>query len=63
MTTGVKQMAVAVCAAVLVAAGSAAGVSGPVIAPQILAALVLLALYGALDQVMALTAPRSGELL
>ena len=50
-------------AAVLVAAGCAAGVSGPVIAPQILAALVLFALYGALDQVMALMPPRSGELL
>jgi hypothetical protein len=49
--------------AVLVAAGCAAGVSGPVVASQILAALVLFALYGALDQVMALTPPRSGELL
>jgi hypothetical protein len=49
--------------ALLVAAGSAAGVTGPVLASQILAALVLLALYGALDQVMALTPPRSGELL
>jgi hypothetical protein len=49
--------------ALLVAAGSAAGVTGPVVASQILAALVLLTLYGALDQVMALTPPRSGELL
>jgi hypothetical protein len=49
--------------ALLVAAGSAASVTGPVLASQILAALVLLALYGALDQVMALTPPRSGELL
>jgi Methylamine utilisation protein MauE len=49
--------------AVLVAAGSAAGASGSVLASQILAALVLFALYGALDQVMALTPPRSGELL
>jgi hypothetical protein len=49
--------------AVLVAAGFAAGASGPVLASQILAALVLFALYGALDQVMALTPPRSGELL
>ena len=49
--------------ALLAAAGSAAGATGPVVASQILAALVLLALYGALDQVMALTPPRSGELL
>jgi hypothetical protein len=49
--------------ALLAAAGSAAGVTGPVVASQILAALVLLALYGALDQVMALTPPRRGELL
>jgi hypothetical protein len=49
--------------AVLVAVGSAAGISGPVAAPQLLAAWVLFALYGALDQVMALTPPRSGELL
>lgn len=48
--------------ALLVAAGSAAG-AAPVAASQILAALVLLALYGALDQVMALTPPRRGELL
>ena len=59
----VARNAVLTGAAVLVTAGSAAGVSGPVIAPQILAALVLFALYGALDQVMALTAPRGGELL
>jgi methylamine utilization protein MauE len=49
--------------ALLVAAGSAAGVTGPAVGSQILAAVVLLALYGALDQVMALTPPRSGELL
>jgi uncharacterized membrane protein YphA (DoxX/SURF4 family) len=49
--------------ALLVAAGSAAGATGPAVASQILAALVLLALYGALDQAMALTPPRSGELL
>jgi hypothetical protein len=49
--------------ALLVAVGSAAGATGLVAASQILAALVLLALYGALDQVMALTPPRSGELL
>jgi hypothetical protein len=49
--------------ALLVAAGSAAGATAPVVASQILAALVLLALYGALDQVMALTPPRRGELL
>jgi Methylamine utilisation protein MauE len=50
-------------AALLVAAISAAGAAEPVIAPQILAALALLALYGALDQVMSLTPPRAGELL
>jgi hypothetical protein len=49
--------------AAVVAAGFAAGASGSVLASQILAALVLFALYGALDQVMALTPPRSGELL
>lgn len=49
--------------AVLVTAGFAAGASGPVLASQILAASVLFALYGALDQVMALMPPRSGELL
>jgi hypothetical protein len=48
--------------ATLAAAGSAAGVAGPVAAAQILAALGLLALYGALDQVMALAPPRRGEL-
>jgi uncharacterized membrane protein YphA (DoxX/SURF4 family) len=41
---------------------SAANVTGPVIA-QILAAFALLALYGALDQVMALQPLRSGDLL
>jgi hypothetical protein len=54
---------VLVCAALLVAVGSAASDTGPVIASQILAAFALLALYGALDQVMALTPPRRGELL
>jgi hypothetical protein len=49
--------------ALAVAAGSATEVTGPVVASQILAAVVLLALYGALDQVMALTPPRSGERL
>jgi hypothetical protein len=49
--------------ALLVAAGSAVSVTGPVIASQILAALALLALYGALDQVMTLTPLRTGELL
>jgi Methylamine utilisation protein MauE len=49
--------------ALLVAAGSAVSVTGPLIASQILAALALLALYGALDQVMTLTPPRTGELL
>jgi hypothetical protein len=51
-------------AALLVAA--AAGSASPGIAifsAQILAALALLALYGALDQVMSLAAPRAGALL
>jgi len=43
--------------------GVAGGITGPVVASQILAAFVLVALYGALDQVMALTPPRRGELL
>ena len=50
-------------AAALVAVGCAASATGPVIASQVLAALALLALYGALDQVMSLTAPRAGALL
>ena len=49
--------------AFLVTAESAAGGAGPIIASQILAAFALLALYGALDQVMALMPPRGGELL
>jgi hypothetical protein len=49
--------------AVLVAAGSAATVAGALVPSQVLAAFALLALYGALDQVMALTPLRSGELL
>jgi hypothetical protein len=49
--------------AMLVAAGSAASGTGAVIASQILAAFALLALYGALDQVMSLTPLRTGELL
>jgi hypothetical protein len=44
----------------LVSMGSTAG---PVVASQILAALALTALYGALEQVMALTPPRGGVLL
>jgi hypothetical protein len=59
----VMRNGVLVCVALLVAAGSAASVTGPVIASQILAAFALLALYGALDQVMALTPLRRGELL
>ncbi|HEV7613560.1 MAG TPA: MauE/DoxX family redox-associated membrane protein [Steroidobacteraceae bacterium] len=47
----------------LVAAVSAASGGGPVLGSQILAAIALLALYGALDQAMALTPPRTGELL
>ena len=50
-------------AASLVAAGAAAYVTGPVLGSQILAAFALLALYGALDQVMTLMPPRAGELL
>jgi uncharacterized membrane protein YphA (DoxX/SURF4 family) len=38
-----------------------AGVAQPVAAAQIPAALALLVLYGALDQVMALAPPRAGE--
>lgn len=49
--------------ALLVAAGSAANGAGWVSGPQILAAFALLALYGALDQVMGLMPPRSGVLL
>jgi hypothetical protein len=45
----------------LVSMGSTA--DGPGIASQILAALALTALYGALEQVMALTPPRGGVLL
>jgi VanZ family protein len=47
----------------LLVAACAASATGPVIASQILAALALLALYGALDEVMSLTAPRAGALL
>jgi len=45
----------------LLSLGSTAG--GPAIASQLLAALALAALYGALEQVMALTPPRGGVLL
>jgi hypothetical protein len=47
----------------LVAAVSAASAGGPVLGSQILAAIALLVLYGALDQAMALTPPRTGEVL
>jgi hypothetical protein len=57
----VRNMGLAVMAAV-VALGSASAAAA-VIGSQILAALALLALYCALDQVMALTPPRIGELL
>jgi hypothetical protein len=57
----VMRNGVLVCVALLVAVGSAASVTGPVMASQILAAFALLALYGALDQVMALTPLRRGE--
>jgi len=59
----VMRNGVLVCVAMVVAVGSAASDAGPVIASQILAAFALLALYGALDQVMALTPLRRGELL
>jgi hypothetical protein len=49
-------------AALLLAAASAAGETGSIIAQQVLAALALLALYGALDQVMSLSPPRAGVL-
>ncbi len=49
--------------AALLVAACAASAAGPVIASQILAALALLALYGAFDEVMSLTAPRAGALL
>jgi hypothetical protein len=58
----VMRNGVLVCVALLVTAGAAASHTGPVIASQILAAFSLLALYGALDQVMALTPLRRGEL-
>jgi hypothetical protein len=50
-------------AALLVAAASSASSGPAVTSVQILAALTLLALYGALDQVMSLAAPRAGALL
>jgi Methylamine utilisation protein MauE len=49
-------------AALLVAVGCAASATGPIIASQVPAALALLALYGALDQAMSLTTPRTGAL-
>jgi hypothetical protein len=58
----VVRNAVLVGTAVLVAMGSAASVTGAVITSQIVAAFALLALYGALDQVMALMPLRRGEL-
>lgn len=48
--------------AVFVAVVCAKGAAGPIIVPQVLAALALLALYGALDQVMGLQPPRAGEM-
>jgi uncharacterized membrane protein YphA (DoxX/SURF4 family) len=58
----VARNAMLVILALLVAV-SAAGGGVPVAASQILAACALLALYGALDQVMALQPLRRGELL
>jgi hypothetical protein len=49
--------------ALLVAAVSAVNAAEPVVGAQILAALALLALYAALDEVMALQPLRSGALL
>jgi len=49
--------------AALLVAACAAGATGSVMATQILAALALLALYGALDEVISLSAPRAGALL
>jgi len=50
-------------AALLVAATGSASPGTAVFSAQILPALALLALYGALDQVMSLAAPRAGALL
>lgn len=58
----VRNMGLAAMAA-FVALGSASAAASPLIGSQILAALALLALYCALDQAMALTPPRLGELL
>ncbi len=49
-----------IAAAAAVAAVPAAGVTAPATAQQVLAACALLALYAALDQVMATSAPRAG---
>jgi len=57
-----RNLGLAVMAAA-VALGSSSDAAAPVIGSQILAALALLALYCALDQAMALTPPRAGELL
>ena len=54
-------MGVLVSAGALASGGSTA--DGPAIASQILGALALTALYGALEQVMTLTPPRGGVLL
>jgi uncharacterized membrane protein YphA (DoxX/SURF4 family) len=59
----VVRNAVLVGFAVLVASGSSMSGSVPVQASQALAACALLALYAALDQVMALQPLRSGEVL
>jgi hypothetical protein len=49
--------------AILVAVVSVSSGAGPITASQILVGVALLALYGALDQVMGLQPPRTGELL
>jgi hypothetical protein len=58
----VVRNAVLTAVALLVAVGTAANATPPVLASQILAAFALLALYGALDQAMALMPPRAGAL-
>jgi len=59
----VLRNAVLTGSALLVAAACEAGAVQPFLPSQVLAGLAFLALYGALDQTMSLTAPRSGELL
>lgn len=62
-TYQVARTAVLTGVALLVALCAARTAAGPAAASQMLAACTLVALYGALDQVMVLAAPRGGELL